>query len=767
MYRFYLSRCIDRILQHHPHSAVVLCGDFNKLKDSNLKSAHNLKQLVKQPTRDRSILDKIYTNRPQHYSTPVIHPSIGVSDHLVTTVHPAVPVDYTPAVIERVRARKVTASAKLELGAALSVIPWEYLYQLPSCQQQYALFEATVISLIDEYCPVQQVKRCSSDRPWVTDEFRSLVVKRQRAFMAGKMTLYRFYRNRVNLARKRLQRSHYRRSVEQLGDDNPSQWWRDIKQLVGMSKSSNKLQGLANTVCEGNLQELTTRINSFFESVTADFQPITPGAVFHSGPDCSVPDRFTITVGDVEKQLLRLNTNKASGPDGIPAWFLKEYAELLSGPVCCIFNSSVRDGYIPAVWRSADVCPLPKVTAPSLIEKHLRPISLTPVLAKCLERHVTGWILNSMDGFIDPHQFGSLPGSSTVHALVQLVHLWHKALDTPGNMVRVVMLDFAKAFDRVDHTTVLNKFAQLGLPNFLVRWLTGFLCERRQRVRLGQHLSDWSQVKAGVPQGTVLGPISFLLHINDLQTEANHVKYVDDSSLWEVCGADGSDSMIQVATNQAVKWSARNFMKINAEKTKEMVISFSTKPVAPPPVTINNTAIERTESFKLLGVVLSNRLDWSDHCEYLHSKCSQRLYLLVLLRRAGVPDHDILRIYTSMIRSVLEYAAPVWHTSLSQEQSERLESVQKRAFRIVYPDLSYRRALSLTGMQTLHQRREHIARGFFVQMLQPNHKLHHLLPEPRDIMYNLRTVPKYSRIGKSKRFCSTLVPYGLAHWQQP
>ena len=146
-----------------------------------------------------------------------------------------------------------------------------------------------------------------------------------------------------------------------------------------------------------------------------------------------------------------------------------------------------------------------------------------------------------------------------------------------------------------------------------------------------------------------------------LQTVVNHVKYVDDSSLWEVCGADGGNSLIQVATDQAVEWSARNLMTINAEKTKEMMISFSNKPVAPPPVTINNTAIERTETFKLLGVVLSNKLDWSDHCEYLHTKGSQRLYLLVLLRRAGVPDHDILRIYTSMIRSVLEYAAPVWH----------------------------------------------------------------------------------------------------------
>ena len=109
-------------------------------------------------------------------------------------------------------------------------------------------------------------------------------------------------------------------------------------------------------------------------------------------------------------------------------------------------------------------------------------------------------------------------------------------------------------------------------------------------------------------------------------------------------------------------------------------------------------------------------------------------------------------IYTSMIRAVLEYAAPVCHTSLSQEQSERLESVQKRVLRVVYPDLSYRGALSLTGMQTLHQRREDTAREFFVQLLQPGHKLHYPLPQPRDIGYSLRSLPKYPRVGKTKRF---------------
>ena len=113
------------------------------------------------------------------------------------------------------------------------------------------------------------------------------------------------------------------------------------------------------------------------------------------------------------------------------------------------------------------------------------------------------------------------------------------------------MLDFSKAFDRVDHTILFEKMANLGLPNFVVRWLASFLCDCRQCVRLGKHVSEWVQTNARVPQGMLVGPVSFLLHINDLQTLANNVKHVDDSTIWEECAADAHDSQNQAATDQA------------------------------------------------------------------------------------------------------------------------------------------------------------------------------------------------------------------------
>ena len=297
--------------------------------------------------------------------------------------------------------------------------------------------------------------------------------------------------------------------------------------------------------------------------------------------------------------------------------------------------------------------------------------------------------MNFMKDSLDPHQFGSLKNSSTTHALVELVHQWQNALDKPGRMVRMLMLDFSKAFDRVDHTIVLKRLANLGLPDFIAKWMTSYICRRKQRVRIGQYVSDWRTINAGVPQGTLCGPVCFLLHINDLHTCCpTLIKYVDDSRVWEICASDCHDSHLQEAAEQAETWSSRKLMKINANKTKTMNTDFPLNQRDPPAV-LDGTQIEQTNTFKLLGVILSDDLSWGPHVEYLHSKCSQRLYLLTLLKRAGVSNHDILKIYLAMVRSILEYVCPVWHSSLRKTQTDRLESIQRRVTQILHPDQSY------------------------------------------------------------------------------
>ena len=164
--------------------------------------------------------------------------------------------------------------------------------------------------------------------------------------------------------------------------------------------------------------------------------------------------------------LSRIKTHKATGPDEIPNWILHDYAAILAPPVCTIFNSSLREGTMPALWKCADVRPVPKIRPPALIEKDLHPISLTPVLSKCLEKFMCTWIMDITVDQTDPQQYGSIKGTSTVHALVELVHKWKLAVETPGTIVRILLVDFSKAFDRVDHHILMTKCASLGLPNF-------------------------------------------------------------------------------------------------------------------------------------------------------------------------------------------------------------------------------------------------------------------------------------------------------------
>ena len=353
-------------------------------------------------------------------------------------------------------------------------------------------------------------------------------------------------------------------------------------------------------------------------------------------------------------------------------------------------------------------------------------------------------VLEFMQDSLDPRQFGSLKGTSTVMALVEMYHNWVTALDTPGKIVRILLLDFRKAFDLVDHTILLNKLVMTGAPDFLVNWIASFLCERKQRVKIGNDKSQWAVLNAGVPQGTLLGPVCFLLHINDLQLPCDTFKCVDDSTAYEIiCDKSLSESKIQSAADEAIKWSNENNMKLNCDKTKEIVVDFRRKKQNIPEIVMGDVAIERVNSSKLLGVIISDNLKWDEHVSYICQKGSKRLYFIRVLKRSGVSPDDLVKIFCVTIRSVLEYACEVWHPGLTRGQSSKLESIQKRAMRMIFPSVQYLEALDAVHLPTLAARREEACRTFFLNMTKPDHKLHHLLPTSWTSSHHFRTTSTY------------------------
>ena len=259
-----------------------------------------------------------------------------------------------------------------------------------------------------------------------------------------------------------------------------------------------------------------------------------------------------------------------AGPDGISPWLLRENSASLSRPLASIFNASIQEGNIPSLWKSANVSPVPKSSPALDIDSDFRPISLTPIVSKILESFPHSWLLRSVSGQIE--------FKSSTMALLYMFHKWYEAMDTPGTCLRICTLDFSKAFDRIDFNIFnIQKLINMGIHPVLTNWIANFLTDRRQRTRIGPNYSCWRTINGGVPQGTKLGPLLFLIMVNDLKVSDDSVKFVDDTTLWEIItSAQSSASVLPAQISECSSWVAKNNMKLNPTKTKEIRVCFST-----------------------------------------------------------------------------------------------------------------------------------------------------------------------------------------------
>ena len=377
---------------------------------------------------------------------------------------------------------------------------------------------------------------------------------------------------------------------------------------------------------------------------------------------------------------------------------------------------------------------LSKASSTCNINEDLRPISLTPTLSKVAESFIIDIALKPvLLPIIDPGQFGFIPGLSTTLALIYLV----------------------------DHNILVAKLFSIGIKPTAVNWIIDFLRHRKQRAKLNNTVSDRLDVPAGVPQGTRLGPWLFFVLINDLKLPQESLpmwKFPDDCTISEVI-PPSKQSSLQQAVDYIDAWSQENRLQLKPTKCKEVRSYFKRNPPSFPLVELNDFQLERVSVAKILGVTIRDDFKWNDHIGIITVKAAKRLYLLRQLKRAGICPKDLITFYCSAIRSLLEYSCQLFHRSLPNYLSNELESVQRRAMRIILPDLKYADALKDAGISTLFDRRAQLSSHLFEDIVnKPYHKLSGLLPPQAHHHNDLRSERRFNvPVSKTDRFKKSFI----------
>jgi hypothetical protein len=423
----------------------------------------------------------------------------------------------------------------------------------------------------------------------------------------------------------------------------------------------------------------------------------------HAGNRCECP---TFPVKKVLDVLSFFKPSHSIGPDGYSAFFYKEIKEEVCEPLSRIFTLSMETGILPADWKKARISPIFKKGEASDPQNY-RPIALTCVPCKIMERIIREKMLSFIqeNNILADDQFGFVPGRSTCLLLLSVLDDWTCSLDE-GIPLDAILIDFAKAFESVVHAKLLVKLNLLGFTGGLLDWLNDFLSKRTQCVSVGGACSEVKPVVSGVPQGSVLGPLLFILFLNDLTTTSTDTplkKFADDvMSYAQVVDEVSYRALGSVASNLS-NWSSA--WQLPLAPLKCSVFHLGRHNTMHDYVLSSNSFLSHTKIVKDLGVWFTSDLKFATHCNHIVKSANQRVAMLKKLFTSG-DVNTMVRAFKIFVRPILEYASPVWSPHLVGD-IDRVESVQRRFTKSLRGQRkkSYSERLSFLELDSLELRR--------------------------------------------------------------
>ena len=702
-----------------------LVGDFNidlmKCDSSNapqefieLLMTASFSPLISKPTRvtelSATLIDNIFTNNTPPPETAGIVLS-DISDHYpIFTLSPMNNKSNSPR--KYATKRRITEENLSNFQNSLDIADWSTVYQTQDVNVSFDNFMRIIKSNLNTHIPLKKIKlnyKRKPRLPWISTSILRSINRKNNLFYKYKKkpteqtrSKYVNYKNTLTKL-LRIQKKEYYTNKLNLFKHDMKNTWKTIKDVMNAPKEKSKITQIK----WGNVQskkevDIAETFNKYFSSIgknlaqntqAAQHTPAaqnTPAAQtqFSNFLGTSNPHSIFLVPTDKEEVLKIVNSlhdKKSSGFDGIDNCLLKKIIAHVADPLVYIMNLSISSGIVPDNMKIAKVVPIFKKGNKDDVNNY-RPISLLTSFSKILERIVYIRTIRfcQFHNIITDFQFGFRENHSTSHALLSFVEKATKALDTFCHM-EGVFLDFSKAFDTINHKILLRKLYHYGIRGKALEWFRSYLSNRKQFVTLNDIDSQMLDIECGVPQGSLLGPLLFIIFINDFHNCSNKLSFLmfaDDSNLF----FSHPDPHILVNTLNAelVKvshWIKANKLTLNVTKSKYMIFSNSLENL-PGDIFVDTTALEQVSNIKFLGVNVDNKLTWKHHISTITKTISRNIGIINKLKFC-LPSSTLLMLYSTLVLPYINYGILVWGNT-HKFLLEKILLLQKKCLRIIF-----------------------------------------------------------------------------------